>query len=253
MGVLPHNSGLKMAKKVSKKVLKSRYYKFPSLIERKSWSDKIPKYVNFGFKPINILSSSLKGTHTLTEINRANNLHNWNIVLSNKLYKLHETELFLKTHFERGIKENILASNQRELVDHVMFNYFTEIYYYFFFSTIETLAQIINEYYHLKIPENKVAFNYTLIKNTEIQKISEHLLVFNNSVEVARQYRNSFTHKFPKNEKDYRTSLSNENGLTKLSAGRGDNISNQYFLKNVTQCSEKLKVLLDKLKLELNE
>ncbi len=238
---------------MSKKILKSRYYKFPSLNERRELSNGIPKYAKFNFKPIKVISSSLKREHTLSEINHTNNLYNWYVVFSNKIFKLHETELFLRTHFQRGIKENILASNQRELVDNVLFKYFSEVFYYFFFSTIETLAQIINEYYVMQIPENEVKFSYSFIKRTEIRNISEQLLDFNNSVDTARQYRNCFTHKFPKNEKDYRTSISSENGRTVLSAGKGDNISNQDFLNNITECSEKLKILLDKLKLVWNE
>lgn len=238
---------------MSKKILKSRYYKFPSLNERRELSDEISNYAKFNFKSIKVFSSSLKGEHTLSEINQKNNLYNWNVVFSNKIFKLYETEIYLRNHFKRGIKENLLASNERELVNNVLFNYFSEIFYYFFFSTIETLAQIINEYYEMKIPENEVKFSYSFIKRTEIQNISEQLLDFNNSVDTARQYRNCFTHKFPKNEKDYRTSISNENGRTTLSAGRGDNITNQDFLNNITECSKKLKELLKNLKLEWNK
>jgi len=236
---------------MNKKMIKPRYFKFPSLGERKALSNAIPKYERLNFNQINAISSALNREYNFDEINRIDNLYYWNYIFSKKLFKLSETHLFLLTHYERGFKEKILECNQRELVDNILFNYFTEIFYYFFFSALETLAHILNKQHKLKFKDHKVKFNNELIEKIENESIKSIILKFNCSIENAREKRNSFTHRFPKNEKDFRTKSSVINGRNTLSAGSGEFISNYEFLKNINESSELFKKLLDNLKLEI--
>ncbi len=238
---------------MSKRILKSRYYKYPSLRERTELSDGIPKYGKLDFKSINVITSALNGKQSLQKINKINVLNNWSRILSNKLFLLHETHLFLKTHYDRGFKENILDNNQRELADNILFRYFSETFYYFFFSVLDLIAQILNEYFDLNFSVKQIEFNSPLIQKVDNDNIRKRLQEFNATIKDAREKRNSFTHRFPENEMDLRTKISIENGRTTLSAGLGTLTSNYDFITNISESSDLLKKLIANLKLEINK
>jgi len=237
---------------MSKKILKSRYYKYPTLLEREKFSNQIPKYRKFNFKQIKVLESVLSNKLTLAETNRLDNLYHWNMCLSNKYGKLRETHLFIITHSERGFKENHLSCNQREIVDRILFDYFSEIFYYYFFSTIENIAQILNIFFNLKIKENEIYFNQSFFNKIKNNHIKESLELFYETISDAKKIRNSFSHKFPINEKDYRTKLSKRNEKMTLSKGNGKIISTEKILSNIMEITNSLKNLTDELKPEIN-
>ncbi len=237
--------------KMAKKILKSRYYKYPSLQEIRELSDGIPTYGRLEFKATSIVPFALIEKHSLQEANKISALNNWGRVLSNKLFSLHETHLFLNTHYNRGFKENVSDNNQRELVDNILFRYFSETYYYFFFSTLDVMAHILNEYYDLNLLEKKVEFKDFLLRQVKNEDIRKKLLEFNSAIEGTREKRNSFTHRFPENEKDFRTKINIEKERTMLSCGIGNMTSNQEFIANITESSDLLKRLIDDLKLGL--
>ncbi|AUS06119.1 Cthe_2314 family HEPN domain-containing protein [Pseudotamlana carrageenivorans] len=238
---------------MSSKTIKSKFYKYPSLEEGKIQTKYIPNYDSFRFKRINGVTSVLNGDLETNEVHRRDNLYNWNRVLTNKLFKLHETELFLRVHFERGIQDNIIESNERELVDGIQFQYFVEIYYYFYFSCLEVLAQILNCFYDLKYEDHQVCFKKKLFNKIQNDDIKGLLIEFNSSIETTREYRNHFTHKFPKNENDLRTKLSHSDGRNMIHISMGNRVKNEAFLKNIEDSSKLLKILLDKLKLEFDD
>ncbi|WP_435138543.1 Cthe_2314 family HEPN domain-containing protein [Formosa sp. A9] len=238
---------------MSSKTIKSEFYKYPSLEEGKIQTKFIPNYDSFLFKKINSVTSVLNGDLETKEVHRRNNLHNWNRVLTNKLFKLHETELFLRVHFERGIQDNIIKSNERELVDGIQFQYFVEIYYYFYFSSLDILAHILNCFYNLKFEDHQVSFNKQLLNKIFNNDIKDLLIEFNSSIKKTREYRNHFTHKFPKNENDLRTKLSHSDGRNMIHISLGKRVKHEAFLKNIEESSKSLKILLDELKLEFDE
>lgn len=237
---------------MSKKIIKPRYYKYPSLLERKNINDKIPQYERFNFKKIKVFESILSHKLSIEETNRLDNLFHWDMCLSNKFGKLKETHLFIITHSERGFNENPLSCNQREIVDRILFDYYVEIFYYYFFSTIENIAQILNIYFNLKIDEGDIYFNQSLFNKISNNQIKEQLELFYKTISDAKKIRNSFTHKFPINEKDYRTKLSKKNEKITLSGGSGEIISTGKILNDITDITNSLKNLTDKLKLELS-
>ncbi|WP_067151353.1 Cthe_2314 family HEPN domain-containing protein [Pseudotamlana agarivorans] len=238
---------------MSSKTIKNKFYKYPSLEEGLNQTKFIPNYECFLFKRINSITSVLNGDLETDEVNRRNNLDNWNRVLTNKLFKLHETELFLRVHFERGIQDNIIKSNEKELVDGIQFQYFVEIYYYFYFSCLDILAHILNCFYNLKFKEHKIGFKEELLNKIHNDDIKDLLNEFNSSIKNTREYRNHFTHKFPKNENDSRTNLSHSDGRNMIHISMGNRVKNEEFLKNIEGSSKSLKILLDKLKLEFDD
>ncbi|MCF8716489.1 hypothetical protein JM658_16830 [Joostella atrarenae] len=233
---------------MNKRKIHSKYYKYPTSDERSAIAIKIPTYVRFNFESINIVESVFQLKRPLEEINQKNNLHYWNITLSNRLGKLKETHLYLLTHFDRGFKENHLDCNDKELVDHILFDYYVEIFYYFFFSTRDTLAQLLNIYFNFKMPDGKVKFESVLrlIKNEDIKSSLDS---FYKVTKVANNYRNSLTHRFPINEKDYRTEFkTTSNGDKEISVKGGDYIESDKILLNINEISNNLSKLLLEIK-----
>ena len=233
---------------MSKKIIRSKYHKYPTSKERKYLKEKLPNYIRFKFENVNIIESTLQLKKPLEETHKRNNLHYWNITLSNRLGKLKETHLFLLTHFDRGFQEEHLDCNDEELVDHILFDYYAEIFYYFFFSTRDTLAQVLNLYFDLNMSDFAVRFESVIksMKNKEIKVLLEQ---FYKSTKTSNDYRNSLTHRFPINQKDYRTELKiNQDGNKQISVKGGNYIESDKILLNINDVSNKLSKLLCDLK-----
>ncbi|MCK0190846.1 hypothetical protein, partial [Arenibacter sp. F20364] len=98
---------------MGKRTFKSKHYKYPTLEERNRLKEKLPDFIRFKFDKINPFESIFGLKNTLEETSTKNNLHYWNITLSNRLGKLKETYIFLLTHFDRGFKENHLNCNDK--------------------------------------------------------------------------------------------------------------------------------------------
>lgn len=228
------------------KKIKSRYYRYPTLEERVHLKDEIPSFKRFDFK-FDLLESFLN-VEGLLEMKRKQFLMNWQSVFSNKLFHLSETLTFIHTHYNRGFKYELNKNNQRELVDWILFDYYTEIYYYYFFSTLDVLAQMINEFFNLKKTEQQVEFNSRLIKNIGVEFIKNTLSDFNNNIAKSRELRNSFTHRFPKNQYDFRMKIDEEK-QTLYGGESGIIMKSNEFFKNISKSS----ILLHELLLELTQ
>ncbi len=233
---------------MSKKIIRSKYYKYPTLEERNKLKEKLPNYVKFKFGQVSIIESKFELKKPLGETSRKNNLHSWNITLSNRLGKLKETHLFLLTHFGRDFKENHLDCNEEELVDHILFDYYAEIFYYFYFSTRDTIAQLLNVYFDLGIPEGEVKFKSVIIALDNIE-IKESLELFYKLTEKGNNYRNSLTHKFPITQKDYRSEFKvTRDGNEQISIKGGEYLESDKILLNINEISSNLSKLLIDLK-----
>ena len=233
---------------MTKKIIRSKYYKYPTSKERKYLEEKLPNYVRFKFENVNVLESTLRLKKPLEETHKKNNLHYWNITLSNRLGKLKETQLFLLNHFDRGFKENHLGCKDEELVDHILFDYYAEIFYYFFFSTRDTLAQLLNIYFDLNLTDREVGFG-SVLKLIENKQIKIALEQFYRESKTASDYRNSLTHRFPINQKDYRTELKiHQDGDKMISVKGGNYVESNEILLNINEVSRVLSILLSDLK-----
>ncbi len=226
-------------------ILESKYYKYPTLEERRDYAQKNKKLLRFQFESISLFNSFFNKKTDIEEIYEKNQLYYWNIVLSNRLGKLSETKLFLTTHFDRGFKERPLECKNQELVDRMLFDYFAEIFYNFFFSSLDTLAHVLNHFYNLNIEENKVSFGWILFSKINQLEIKNKLKEFNSSIKEAREFRNSFNHRFPVNHKDYR--IKKEDNKT-FSEGFGKIIPSKDIIKNINDSTNLFNGLLKELK-----
>ncbi|WP_242404109.1 Cthe_2314 family HEPN domain-containing protein [Formosa agariphila] len=130
---------------------------------------------------------------------------------------------------------------------------YVEIYYYFFFSSLETLAHILNYFFDMGKNESQVKFWGKLFSEIESNPIKQQLISFNESIKETIEKRNSFTHRFPQNENDFRTTLTTTEGRNLLQCNMRKRIKNEEFLQNITESSKLLESLINNLKLEFDD
>ena len=228
-----------------KKTLRLKNYKYPSLEE--SIKNDVNVYERFDFEYTSILESTIYKELSIEKGYNLENLYHWNIVFSNKLGKLTQTHLFLKTHFKRGFNEDYLKCNEVELADRALFDYYIEIFYYYYFSAIEILAKIIALYFEIEFKnEESSSFNKNLIEKINQPEIKQRLSEFNKSIFETKEIRNKFTHRFPVNEKDFRLEKTETDSISK---GFGKIIKTEEIYNNIESLSKLLQLLIIDLKL----
>lgn len=164
--------------------------------------------------------------------------------------RLTETYTFLQNHFDRGFKENHLSCNDEELVDHFLFDYYTEIFYYFYFSARDIIFQLLNVYLDLGFSEEKLNISKVVkaskSKNIEINELLE--LYYKNTGK-GNEYRNSLTHRFPINQEDYRfVEEISLDGSKQYSKNEGDYLDSEKIFHNINEISRILSDFLKDLK-----
>jgi hypothetical protein len=178
---------------------------YPSKEEWLESEKQFPDIRNFGFPYKREFELIFGSKIPLNEKPRESNLYWWDLCLTNKIGKLKLAFISLNTHFQRYTKE--FEINRNEINIHrLQFDFYLESYFYFLFSLRDNIFQIINLYFYLKIDEEKVSIP-ELFKELKKKKISMIHLLLSKLIEDfkdASDIRNSFTHRFPKNQKDYR-------------------------------------------------
>lgn len=228
---------------------KASDFKYPAREERKLANLKYPKLRNFGFEYVYEIISILDN-NPMEEVHKKSSLYYWDLCLLNKLGKLSESYIFLHTNYNRGIPDSFDKMSQIEFLNHFLFDYYAEIFYYHYFSARDNIGQILNIYYDLKIEENEVYFNKLIPLLTNVQ-VKTAITKFNDSTKVTSKYRNAFTHRFPLNYPDYRPNFKHENGHKKFSAGSGKYIKPSEFMFNIDESLQFLDDFMTELKKEI--
>ena len=251
-------------------LLKQEDFKYPTAEEILSIKDLIPDISSFKFKKINTFQKFFAGELSLEQLHRINNLHHWDICLSNRFGKLMQTSYNALTYYKRGVSEDFKAKNSPILVNTFLFEYNVEIFYYFFFSSLDIVAQILSLYYDplstyyfffssLDIVaqilslyydplsnEKKVSFNFDFVKKYSFN-ISILIEPFTR-LEDARECRNSFTHRFTPLMNDSRSSFDNEENVAILGVSYEKRYDYNFILKNIKESLDLLSSLMNNLK-----
>lgn len=181
-------------------------FQYPTEEEWKESEKQFPSLTNFGFEFKSEIGLIFGQKTPLTEIPREVNLYWWDISMTNKIGKLKLAYINLNTHFQRYTKEYEKSATEVN-IHRLQFDFYLETYFYFLFSLGDIIFQIINLYFNLKIDQKDVN-TFKLKDQLKIQKetsdLSELIKKFAKSID-PKDIRNSFTHRFPKNQKDYRT------------------------------------------------
>ena len=227
-------------------LLKQEDFKYPTAEEILSIKDLIPDISSFNFKKINTFQKFFAGELSLEQLHRINNLHHWDICLSNRFGKLMQTSYNALTYYKRGVSEDFKAKNSPILVNTFLFEYYAEIFYYFFFSSLDIVAQILSLYYDPLSNEKKVSFNFDFVKKYSFN-ISILFETFTR-LEDARECRNSFTHRFTPLMNDSRSSFDNEENVAILGVSYEKRYDYNFILKNIKESLDLLSSLMNNLK-----
>ncbi|WP_343522034.1 Cthe_2314 family HEPN domain-containing protein [Pedobacter sp.] len=231
-----------MAKNI---ILRAKDFKYPTKLELSKIDQDNPQLLPFDLKFKSVIHSILEEKKALPLVHKESLLNEWNRCLLNKLGKLGFSFQSVLTHYNRGFCRLDGKKLKVHHVNRIQFDYYAEIFYYQFYSVVDTIGQIINVYFDLSIPEWQLHFKKLKLKNTTVQQL---INAFNKSTEEASKYRNAFTHKFPVNETDYRTSLKTENNRSSLGSGTGYYIKPDILIHNLKEARGNLKLLLDGLR-----
>lgn len=229
-------------------IIKADDFKYPSIKEREIAQKDYPQIDFFGFEYKSEIEAILNEKMTLEEASRNANLYWWDICLRNRLGKLHDTYTYVSTNYNRGFSDDYLKCSQYEFVNRLLFDYYAEIFYYYFFSTRDIIAQILRLHFCLDIDENKLYFNYNFIKKINNPDIEDVLMIFFKAINVASDYRNGFAHRFTVNQPDYRSVIIKNNDKKYLAAGSGKFIPSEKIFENINNSLNSLSSFMIELK-----
>lgn len=229
--------------------IKTSDYKYPTYEEKKFANENYPELRNFGFEDVTPRELFFK--ETLKAYYKKSHLFEWDNCLLNRLGKLSETFDFLFSNYSRGISDISNSTTNQEFANSFLFDYYTEVFYYFFFSTRDTVLQILNVFYDLDLKENEVFWD-KVFNELRDNKVHEYLKKFQESIKSTSEYRNSFTHRFPPNHPDYRPKLAKSVETTTLSLGLGNHFKPEEFIVNIKESLNNLSILLNELRNEIN-
>ncbi|GAB3048984.1 Cthe_2314 family HEPN domain-containing protein [Spirosoma pulveris] len=243
----------------------SDYFKFPTRNERVIARKDYPEIQPFNFgtqSQINDLLSSLTSDGEpqdipLKEISRREHLFQWNLVLMQRFDKLRGTYIRMITSHNRLITNGLTNNSVTERNANIyLFEYYAELFHYFFISSRDIVAQILNTYYEIGVKEYDVKFNENLFKKIfkKDSSVSNALQVFDQSISTLLKRRNQFTHRFTPTRVDYRPKYEEINGMKVMSLGLGldsTTPSAEALVKDVNESLQILKTLMDSCKLVL--
>mgnify|MGYP000864395064 CR=1 FL=1 len=229
----------------NKTIFYAKDFIYPTKEERRTVSETIPDITAFEFKEISSFISVLSNELSIEEATKADSLCNWNLCLINRLGKLRESFINSYVHFSR-YKE---LSNDISLdsLNEFLYEYYCEIFYYYFFSTRDVICHIINIFFNLKIPEDKVSLNKEFIQKVTNTDIVEALTNFNSETFESRNIRNQFVHRLSPTQEVFGVSQFVENGITKLGWDTGAYILNDRLCENMKKTLNDLSILMNKL------
>ena len=229
--------------------IKSSDYKYPTKEERVRVHADSRSLSPFGFEDIDELKALFEERLPFEEVKRLSDLYSWDTCLLNKLGKLTETNVLLKTSYQRGLLEQ---TEIEKAINNYLFDYYTEIYYFYFFSARDLIAQIINVFYKLKIKDTDVDFG-RLVNNKKLTIINKIMTDFFTTTKATNEIRNSFTHRFPSNYPDKRAEIIEDNGRISYGFGSDTVIPAKDLVDNINESQNKLADLIMKLKVEFNK
>ena len=156
--------------------------------------------------------------------------------------------MLFRSHFRRGFKEDYFQCSNNEVVNRILFDNYAEIFYYFFFASVDVIAQILNLYYSLSALDHKVKFDNIFISKIPDSKAKNILCKFFEETKTERNYRNSFAHRYPSNHPDYRIKIVIEDGKSVLHGGTGKYVSTDQVIKSINSSLESLSILMKDLR-----
>ncbi|CAM4428049.1 hypothetical protein SAMN06265348_12332 [Pedobacter westerhofensis] len=148
----------------------------------------------------------------------------------------------------RGFPEALALFEHNHYVNRLNFDYNAEIFYYHFSTVKDTVAQIMNIYYGLNIPTKKMYFNEKIAKKVPNATVIEVIENFLNKTSLAKEYRDSFTHRTPINYSDNRCSVEWTTSTITYYSAKDSYVKSPTIKANMDATIDLLAKMLDELK-----
>jgi hypothetical protein len=227
-------------------ILKSKDFRYPNKEEFVKFHNRCPKLEIFGFKHNHPLALIVNDKMPMNEASRISNLYWWDNCLINRFEKVCHTYVFLSTHYSRGFSDDWRENTHKQAINHIMFEYYAEVFYYYFFSSRDIIAQILCIYFSVRLKENKILFNHTFFNSIKDLRVKSTLLKFEDETKDSKEFRNSFTHRFTPNIPDNRSVITQDNKA--LNFGGGNFIQSEKIVNNINESLNFLSELMIQLK-----
>lgn len=233
-------------------ILRSESFQYPSKEERKFANKLLPKIPRFQFKYYSAFLNFLENGN----INNAiveEDIYWWNNCLHNRLGKLQETYCYVVTHYNRITNLNE-GDNPNFNTDSLLFQYYIEIFYYYFFSTRDVLGHLLNHIFKLNVPEDKLYFNFDFVNKITDEEIKIEIINFIKKTDFSyKVYRNAFNHKFTPTQKDNRAKRSISIEENEIGFGDSHVIENKEFVNDINTLVSELYKLMRYLDFKLKK
>lgn len=234
-------------------VLKSNSFTYPTQIENQEIDRQIPKIYRLNIEHKSAFMNYLKSQNIHKAI-KEEDIYWWNLCLNNRFGKLEQTYGYVVTHYKR-LKEYEILNSENVYTENFLFDYYTEIFYYYYFSSRDILGQLLNSLFEIEYDESKIYFNETFIKKISNEKIKEDSLEFLSlTSDSYKKYRNAFNHRFTPNLIDNRakmTTIIKDSG-NEINFGTAKEISKSEFYNDIHKLMEILSNYTESLSEQIN-
>ncbi len=188
---------------------------FPSKLEWTTIMDEFPSIRQIAIKTkLSLDESSI--TNLGDAMTKPNDFSNWQTRLVNKLGKLRFSYVLL-IYYSKGLPdENWVIHDDTgetnffpdfknsDYYKKFMFDFYTESFYYHYFSTVDIIPYLLNIFYDLNVKED-FKFSKEVYSKIFDKELKKGIDIFHTNTRVARNGRNALTHRFPFNEIDIRS------------------------------------------------
>ncbi|WP_018614894.1 Cthe_2314 family HEPN domain-containing protein [Segetibacter koreensis] len=232
-------------------ILKSDSFSYPTKAERKEIKKRIPKISRLDIAYISAFIDFIENSEIENAITKED-IYWWNNCLNNRIGKLNETYIYTATHYQRLERSKLHEGNQKH-TDKVLFEYYVEIFYYYFFSTRDVLGQLLNIMFDLRIDETKIHLNQNFIDKIKSENIRFELKKFLENTRDSYNIRNAFNHRFTPIHRDNRAKKIITKQEKSISFGTAEEIHIEDYISDIENLMKHLSILLngvDKLNIE---
>lgn len=246
-----------MSKKVKqqKNILTANSFLYPTEKERRDINMRAPKIKRLKIEYESAIMNILNITNPdIENAIRKEDIYWWNNCLDNRIGKLVETYTYVIAHFSR-IPKIPESSENIYNTDAFLLDYFIEIFYYYYFSTRDILAQLLNVSFNLKIAEDRISLNEKFTKR--IKPLNENIQIiidkFIANTKKSSYYRNSFTHRFTPTHLDNRAVKNIIKKDKSIELYHSKKIDKNDFIFNIKESMKEFSDLMNSISLSISK
>lgn len=232
---------------------------YPTKEEWGKIADEMPNVSLFGFPWVPELELLMSKEKTIAEVNKMQNLHEWDYLLNMKIWNLRQSFINAMVNFDRGIALTQQDyKTEKKIINLLQYKLYSEMTFYYLISTRDLILQIINLVLDLSLSENnkESSREYPLLTRSNLinrLKGSGYLQVYNivkeMEMEEANTIRNSMAHSFSMLDPNRRSTISDDG--RKYSGEIGRRVSFENQVKIMYKSLNAISVFIESLRIEL--